>query len=90
MKIYLNFGIIFLNKHKNCITTPYFYAISCGQKSVISYLSISTLSNVHCTYIVHHWYANEKLTFLDAKCTAHKGPLFLEINSKIKLGDKLT
>ena len=36
---------IFRLNIKNCITTSHFYAISCDQKSVLSYLSLLTLTN---------------------------------------------
>ena len=38
---------------KNFITSAHFYAIPCTQKSVLSYLSISTLSSVQCTCVVN-------------------------------------
>ena len=46
---------IFLSKHKKTVLL-HFYAISFDQKSVLSYLSISTLSSVqyrYCLYIVY-------------------------------------
>ena len=46
-KIYLNLAPSFLSRLKKHITTSDLYAISCDQKSVLSYLSILTLSIVH-------------------------------------------
>ena len=44
-------NLIFLSKHKKYVTL---FAISCDQKSWVSYLSISTLSNIHWSNICKH------------------------------------
>ena len=49
----LNFGTILLSKHK---TVSDFYAISYDQKSMLSYLSISTLSTSEVLLFVSYYY----------------------------------
>ena len=50
-EIVVNFLVMSNIWYKNYITASHFYGISCEQKSMLSYLSISTFSNVYNVHI---------------------------------------